>query len=189
DNGANVGPAKFFKANGGFRGAKRDLYEGGIREPLIAYWPDVIKPGQVSHHVAAAWDFLPTICEIAGVKASSKIDGISFLPTLVGKKQREHKLLYWEYYQYNYNWEKPGNKLPRNYLTNRAVRYGKWKAVQNHIYRNKNSKIELYNLYSDPSEKQNIANEHPKIIKKIRKLFKKESLPDPPYIPYTGKNK
>lgn len=188
DNGANAGPAQFFKANGVFRGAKRELYEGGIREPLIVYWPGVVIPGQVSHHITAAWDFLPTICEVAGINPSPKIDGISFLPTLVGRKQKDHLFLYWEYYQYNYNWNKPSNALPRNYLTARAVRYGKWKAVKNHIYTNKNAKIELYDLYSDSSEEHNVANDYPKMIDKIKMLFKNQSKLDPPYFPYTGEN-
>jgi arylsulfatase A-like enzyme len=191
DNGANLIDAKTFKSNGNLRGGKRSMYEGGIREPLIVYWKGKIKPNRVSHHITAAWDMLPTFCQVAHINSPKHIDGISFLPTLLGreKKQKDHKYLYWEYYQYNYNWHKSGNKLPRNYLTNRAVRFGKWKAVQNHIYRDKNAKIELYDLQTDPSEKHNIANEYHDVIKKVEQIFKKASVPDPPYFPFTKSGK
>jgi arylsulfatase A-like enzyme/glycerophosphoryl diester phosphodiesterase len=188
DNGANLIDAKTFKSNGNLRAGKRFLYEGGIREPLIAYWKGKIKSGQVSRHMTAAWDMLPTFCQLAQIKPSKHIDGISFLPTLLGeeKKQKEHKYLYWEYYQYNYNWYKPGNTLPRNYLTNRAVRFGKWAAVQNHLYRDKNSSIELYNLSTDLSEQNDVAKEHPALIKKVKGMFEKSSTLDPPFFPYVA---
>src|SRR5699024_8226634 len=109
---------------------------------------------------------------------------ISFLPTLFGEKQKGHDFLYWEYYQYNYNWYKPGNKLPRNYLTNRAARYGKWKGVQNHIYRDSNAPIELYDLSKDIGEQHDVAQSHPDIVNAIKEIFKKSSTPDAPFFPY-----
>lgn len=187
DNGANPGFAKFFKSNGILRGEKLSLYEGGIREPMIAYWPGKIKAGQTSDHITAAWDFLPTICQITGMQPSAKIDGISFLPTLQNKKQTNHSYLYWEYYDYNYNWEKPNNNLPRNWLETRAVRMGKWKAVQADMLKNKNATIELYDLEADPGEKNNIASAHPDMVKKATELFNTASTPDPPYFPYQKK--
>lgn len=184
DNGANRGFARFFKSNGPLRGTKRDLYEGGIREPMIAFWPGKIKAGKVSDHITAAWDFLPTLCELANVNIPDHIDGLSFLPVLTGKKQKDHDFLYWEYYQYNYNWYKKDDKLPRNYLTNRAVRYGKWKAVQNHMYRDKDAPIELYDLSTDIGEQHNVAEAHPDVIKKIKGFFEKSSTPNAPFFPY-----
>src|SRR5690606_12786018 len=83
DNGANRGFAEFFKSNGSFRGHKTTLYEGGIREPLIAYWPEKIAPGQVSDRVTAGWDLLPTLCEIASAPVPGSLDGISFRPTIL----------------------------------------------------------------------------------------------------------
>lgn len=186
DNGANIVDAKFFKSNGKLRGAKRFLYEGGIRMPFIAYWKGKIQPKQVSDHVITGWDVLPTFCQLAGTKPPKNIDGLSFAPTLFGKKQKGHDYLYWEYYQYNYNWYKPGDKLPRNYLTNRAVRYGKWKAVQNNIYRDKDAAIELYDLSTDIGEQNDVAKLHPDIIKKVNLFFKKSSRADAPFFPYTA---
>lgn len=186
DNGANLGEAKFFKSNGPFRDGKRFLYDGGIREPLIAYWPGKIKPGQISAHVTAAWDFMPTLCNIARINAPDSSDGISFLPTLRNQSQKKHEFLYWEYYQYNYNWYKPDNDLPRNYLTNRAIRYGKWKAVQNNIFEKKNASIELYDITTDKGEKNNIAKDHPDIVNKANELFSRSSQPDAPFFPYVA---
>ncbi len=184
DNGANLRFAKFFKSNGPLRGGKRDLYEGGIREPMIVFWPEKILPGSVSNHVTAAYDVLPTLCDIAEVKVPDHVDGLSFLPVLSGGKQNDHEFLYWEYYQYNYNWYKKGNTLPRNYLTNRAVRYGKWKGVQNNIYRDKEAVIELYDLSRDISEQNDVASLHPDVIKKIKEFFRKSNIPNAPFFPY-----
>ncbi len=184
DNGANPGFARFFKSNGEFRGAKRDMYEGGIRVPFIAYWPGKIKAGQQSSHVAAAWDILPTLCEIAGIKTAVSLDGISFLPALTGKKQRVHDYLYWEYYDYNYNWDKPNNKLPRNWLENAAVRMGNWKAVKKDLLKSPDAAIELYNLETDPGEQHDVAADNPKIMMQIQKIFLTASVPNAPYFPY-----
>lgn len=171
DNGANPAFARFFKSNGSLRGAKRDLYEGGIREPLIVCWPGKIKPGRTSGHVSAAWDLLPSVCEIAGAEAPTGIDGISFLPELLGKQQPEHEFLYWEYYEYNWNWGKNGNQQPRNWLESRAVRYGKWKAVKTRIFEDPQAPAELYDLEADRAETRNVAAEHPEIIKKVEDHF------------------
>lgn len=184
DNGANPAFAKFFQSNGALRGAKRDLYEGGIREPLIAYWPGHIEAGRESAHIAAAWDFSPTICQLAGVTVSDTIDGISLLPALLGKEQQEHPFLYWEYYGYNWNWGKPGNTALRNQLESRAARFGKWKAVQKGNFANDSSSIELYNLEVDVSETDNLSSEHPEIVAKARDYFESGSSSGSPYFPF-----
>ena len=86
----------FFKSSGPFRGNKRDLYEGGVRTPFIVQWPAKIKPNSKSNHVAAFWDIAPTLLEVAQAKPIKNTDGISFLPTLLGKKgQKEHEYLYY----------------------------------------------------------------------------------------------
>jgi arylsulfatase A-like enzyme len=160
------------------------MYEGGIHVPLIAYWPGKIKPGQQSNHIAAAWDILPTLCEAAGIKTDKSLDGISFLPTLTGRKQKPHDYLYWEYYEYNYNWDKPANKLPRNWLENAAVRMGKWKAVKKDLLKATQPVIELYDLENDPSEKSDVAAANPEVMKRIEKIFTEASIPNTPYFPY-----
>jgi len=184
DNGANMGFSNFFKSNGNLNGSKFGLNEGGIRVPLIVSWPGKIKPGQVSNHITASWDFLPTICQITGTKLLSKIDGISFLPMLFNKKQADHEYLYWEYYNYNYNWYEADNKLPRNFLQSMAIRYGKWKAIKNNLLNNIDSSVDLYDLEKDPGEKHNVANENHDIVKKINGFFKESSKSNTPYFPY-----
>ena len=152
EGGANP---EFFDSNGPLRGNKRDLYEGGIRVPLIVRWPGKVKPGALSHHVSAFWDFLPTFSELAGIENLPSGDGISMLPTLMGKpdKQNQHEFLYWEFHE-------RGSK--------QAVRMGDWKAVRF----NTSSKLELYNLKEDFSEEHDIAKDHPDIVIKIENYLK-----------------
>ena len=92
--------ADFFNSNGPLRGTKRDLYEGGIRVPMIAYWPGKIKADTTSGFVGAFWDVMPTLCEVSGAPEPDLTDGISFLPTLLGKTQNhQHDYLYWEFHE------------------------------------------------------------------------------------------
>jgi arylsulfatase A len=102
DNGPHVEGGNdpvFFNSNGGLKGFKRDLYEGGIRVPFIARWPGKIQPGTQSDHIAAHWDMFPTFCELANVTYEAEIDGISMVPALTGKKQTAHDYLYWEFHE------------------------------------------------------------------------------------------
>ncbi len=126
---------EFFNSNGPLKGHKRDLYEGGVRAPLLARWPGTIQAGSISDHVSAHWDMLPTFCELAGVNAPSDTDGISMVETLKGKPQNQqpHEYLYWEFYE-------RGGK--------RAVRFGDWKAIQQNINNDKDAPVELYKLSS-----------------------------------------
>src|SRR5205085_8869768 len=92
--------AEFFQSSGPLRGIKRDMYEGGIRVPMIARWPGKIKAGTVSDQVWAFWDFLPTAADLAGAKAPDGLDGISVAPTLLGRgEQKQHEALYWEFHE------------------------------------------------------------------------------------------
>ena len=152
DNGPHqeggVHPA-FFHSSGPFRGIKRDLYEGGIRVPMLVRWPGQIKPDSVSEQIWAFWDFLPTVAELAGAKAPEAIDGFSILPALLGKAQtQQHAFLYWEFHE-------GGSK--------QAVRMGDWKAIR----LDPGQPLELYNLETDPAERDNVANAHPEIIQRI----------------------
>jgi arylsulfatase A-like enzyme len=153
DNGPHReggGDPDFFDSNGLLRGIKRDLYEGGIRVPFIVRWPGKIKPGTTSEHISAFWDFLPTACDIAGVKKPDGIDGISCLPSLTGRgTQRAHEYLYWEFH------EGPGTK--------QAVRRGKWKGVRNLP----SAPIELYDLETDIGEERDIAADYPEEVKRV----------------------
>jgi len=145
---------KFFQSSGPLRGIKRDLYEGGIRVPLIVRWPGKIKEGTVSDRISAFWDFLPTAAEMARVKAPAPLDGLSLLPTLLGKPQtNQHDFLYWEFHERGFQ---------------QAARMGDWKAVRPKT----GAPLELYNLKTDEGEKQNIAAQHPEIVAKIEDYLK-----------------
>jgi arylsulfatase A-like enzyme len=145
---------KFFQSAGKLRGIKRDLYEGGIRVPMIVRWPGKIKPGQVSGQIWAFWDFLPTAAEIAGVKPPENIDGISMFPTLLGASQtNQHTFLYWEFHERGFQ---------------QAARMGDWKAVRPQA----DEKLELYNLKADVSETENVAEKNPEIVAKMDAYLK-----------------
>lgn len=147
----------FFNSGGGFKGFKRDLYEGGIREPFIVRWTNTIQPNSTNNHIGAFWDILPTFTDIAGVKSPKNIDGISFLSSLKGRaNQKTHGFLYWEFH------ENGGIQ---------AVRQGNWKAVKLNAAVDKNAEIELYDLSKDPQESKNIAKLFPEKAKELSKLM------------------
>ena len=171
DNGptpAGGADPKFFDGNGIYRGIKRDLYEGGIRAPMIAWWPGRIAAGSTTKHISAHWDVLPTFAELAGLKSPTGIDGISFAPTLLGKggKQKRHDHLYWEFYE-------QGGK--------QAVRQGDWKAVRTGLMKRPDAPIELYNLSVDPGEAKNVAAANPGVVKRMAAIIRNASTPDPNY--------
>jgi len=140
---------EYFDANGPLRGYKRDLYEGGIRVPTLACWPGKIKPGSVSDEPLAAYDWLPTACELAGVDAPEGIDGLSYVPMLVGQPQPSHEYLFWSY----------GPK--------KAVRKGKWKAV----IPGRDEPLELYDLDSDIGEQADLASQHPDLVAEMKRVI------------------
>lgn len=150
----------FFNSSAGLRGAKRDLYEAGIRTPFIANWPDKIPAGTTSSYIGAFWDLLPTFAEIAGALSPKSIDGISIVPTLLGKNnQRQHDFLYWEFH------ENGGRQ---------AVRMGNWKGVKYNAADDPDSPIQLYNLAMDRAEQNDVAAQHPDIVKKITAIIQRE---------------
>ncbi|HRO45696.1 arylsulfatase [Agriterribacter sp.] len=150
----------FFNSSGGFRGIKRDLYEGGIRTPVIAYWPAVITKPKVSGFTGAFWDFMPTFAAIAGAPVPPHTDGVSLLPTLSSKgKQKQHPFLYWEFHE-------DGGR--------QAVRMGEWKGVRLNVMKDPGSPLELYNLDSDRGETKNVAMENPRIVQSIQQIMQNE---------------
>jgi len=147
----------YFDSNGPLKGYKRDLYEGGVRVPMIAVWDGKIKPGTESNHISAFWDVMPTIAELAGIKIPENIDGISFLPTLLENEgQKQHDYLYWEFH------EKGGRK---------ALRKGDWKLVQYDVFTPEKTTTELYNLSTDIGEENNVAAENPKLFNELVELM------------------
>jgi arylsulfatase A len=147
----------YFNSNGDLRGYKRDLYEGGIRTPMLVRWPGMVKAGSKSDHISAFWDILPTFADITGAKIPDGLDGISFLPTLTGKKQKQHEYLYWEFHE-------QGGKV--------AVRMGNWKAVKLNIDKTSQGETELYDLSTDIGESNNVASANPKIVKRMEEIMK-----------------
>jgi arylsulfatase A-like enzyme len=144
---------KFFNSAGPLRGFKRAMTDGGIRVPMIVRWPTQIKPG-VNDHVWAFWDFLPTAAELTGAKPPQGIDGLSVVPTLLGKdEQKKHEFLYWEFHE-------GGSK--------QAVRHGNWKAIRLKL----GEALELYDVSKDISEEKNVAEQHPEVVKKIEDYLK-----------------
>ncbi len=145
-HGPNVHP----KTGVEFRGHKGRLYEGGLRIPMMVRWPGKIKAGRLSDHLWYFPDVLPTVAEFAKAKVPSDITGISIVPELlgeevVGRKQAQHKYLYWEL----------GSQT--------AVRMKNWKAVRP----KQNSPWELYDLSKDISETRDVSKEQAQILKQM----------------------
>jgi len=159
DNGPrkNSPTTEFFDSNGRLRGGKRDLYEGGLRVPMIARWLGTIPPGTQTDHISAFWDVLPTFAKMADQPFTDNIDGISFLPTLLeNNKQTTHELLYWEFH------EGEGAQ---------AIRQGKWKAVKNGVKTDSPSPLELYDLEADLGETQDLAAQYPQKARELDSLM------------------
>ena len=152
----------FFDSNGPLSGHKRSLTEGGIRVPMLARWPGKIKAGRTSAHASAFWDVFPTLCDLAELKTPEGLDGISFLPELLGQKQPQHEYLYWEFYE-------RGGK--------RAARKGNWKAVQRNLNQDPDSPILLFDLASDLGETKDLAAENPEIVAEMKRIFKEAHTP------------
>lgn len=156
DNGPHEeggGDPAFFRSAGGLRGIKRDLYEGGIRVPMIARWMGRIPAGRVSDHAWAHWDVLPTLAEVAGAAVPSGLDGMSMVRALRGTPQPTHPFFYWEFHERGFQ---------------QAVRMGSWKAVR----LKKDGALELYELGADPGEQHDMAAAHPEVVEKIERYMK-----------------
>jgi len=166
DNGphaAGGADPDYFNSNGIFRGYKRDLYEGGIRVPMVAVWPGKIEAGTQSDHVSAFWDFLPTVAELTDTPLPVETDGVSYLPSLLGQPgQKEHDYLYWEF-------TKRGGR--------KAIRVGQWKGVVNNLIEDPNALMELYDLSSDPGETKNLAQEYPEVVAELSTLMEQAGTP------------
>jgi arylsulfatase A-like enzyme len=150
DNGPHkegADPA-FHNSSGPLQGIKRSLHDGGIRVPAIARWPAKVKAGGVSDFAWAFWDFLPTAAEIAGTEAPRGLDGISIVPTLMGRKQEPHELLYWEFHEGTFT---------------QAARMGKWKAVRRGV----DGPVQVYDLSVDVAEAKDVAAEQADIARKM----------------------
>jgi arylsulfatase A-like enzyme len=161
--------ADFFDSNGPLRGRKRDLYEGGIRVPTIAWWPGRVPAGTVTSRVSGFQDYLPTFGELAGVAVSDH-DGISLVPTLLGRaaEQKAHDYLYFEFYE-------AGGK--------QAVVTERWKAVRLNWNANAAAPLELYDLLNDLGEAKNVAAQHPEIVREMEERMARSHTDHPGKTP------
>lgn len=161
EGGANP---EFFGSSGPFRGIKRDLYEGGIREPMIVWGPNRIQGGSKSEHISAFWDVMPTLAELIGAKLPNQLfDGISFLPTLLSKEgQKIHEYLYWEFH------EQGGRQ---------AIRKGNWKLIRQGVSKPESTWLELYDLSNDIHEDHNVLNDYPEKVKELVQLMNEAHTP------------
>jgi len=165
DNGGTRQQNEFFHSNKPFRGAKGQLYEGGIRVPMIVHWAGKTDAGRVSDVPWYFCDFLPTAAELAGARTPPGLDGKSVLPLIIGSSQPAHEHLYWEHYTYS-------RKLRRLNLDSRwqAVRMGEWKAVRP----SPSAPLELYNLAEDIGETRNLAADKPELVKRMEEIIAAE---------------
>lgn len=151
-----------FDPNGPLRGMKRDLYEGGIRVPLIARWPGTIAPGRTSDHIGYFGDMMATFCELSGAAQPAGTDSISIVPTLRGRPdQRSHDFLYWEFYERG---------------SAQAVRQGRWKAVRKPM---QTGRTELFDLTTDIGEKTDISAAHPDVVRRLEAAMTAAHTPHP----------
>lgn len=149
----------FFQSTANFRAFKGSIYEGGIRVPFIARWPGKIKAGTVSQLPAVFYDVLPTLCDIVKLEPPKSSDGVSLLPTFLGKgKQRKHEFLFWDF---------------NGYGGQQAVRLGDWKGLRRNLQQGQ-SKIELYNLANDIGEQYDVADKHPDLVRRVAAIMARE---------------
>ena len=152
-----------FNSSGELRGGKRDMWDGGVRTPMIAWWPGKIEAGRVTDHVSAFWDVSPTLRELAGAEPQADTDGLSMVPVLLGKGEQEmHEYIYWEFYEM-------GGK--------RAILKGKWKMILYKTNTELNPRVELFNRDLDPSEQNNVAAQHPEVVSELQRLMDRAHSP------------
>ena len=147
DNGPNAPFVKAIGSNGGLRGTKRQLYEGGIRAAMAVRWPGKIAAGVTSDLIWDMRDVFPTLCELAGTNTPDGLDGISVVPTLLGQPQRTREMHYWEIHS----------------PFQQAARFGNWKAIRFGTQ----EPLELYDLSNDRSETSDVSAQHPAVVKEL----------------------
>ena len=159
--------AAFFDGNGPLEGIKRDLNEGGIRVPTIAWWPGVTPAGATSDHVGHAADWLPTVADLAGSASPQGIDGVSFAPILAGATSAPSQPhLFFEFWEGPASWDRA------------AVRLGDWKYI-----RRGDGGEELYNLATDIGETTSLAASNPAKLAELRALADASGDGPPPVVP------
>ena len=173
DNGGGSKYDQLFNVSGKFRGFKHQFYEGGIKEPLIFYWDGKIKPGTVSDLPNYFADLMPTFAELANAEKylPENLDGISLVPTLLKTGlQKEHDYMYWELPAFDWD-----NNIYDPQGLQQAIRVKDWKLLRH----NTKEPWELYNLSSDPGEKNNIADQNPELVQELIQTIEKNRTESP----------
>ncbi len=166
DNGPHLeggADPDYFDSNGPLKGYKRDLYEGGIRVPMIVRYPGKIAPGSSSDHISAFWDVFPTLSDLVSGQEVPGSDGISMIPTLFNSgHQDEHTYLYWEFHE-------RGGRI--------AIRMNRWKAVKYNVLEEPDQNFELYDLHKDLGENNNVAEQNPAVMDQVNEIFQRARTP------------
>ncbi|MBL9210794.1 MAG: arylsulfatase [Opitutaceae bacterium] len=150
-----------FDSNAPLRGAKGDVFEGGLRAPLLVRWPGQVPAGKTSDLPCMFFDILPTLADLAGAPVPPRIDGVSLRPTLLGQRQELERMIYWEQYSGGFQ---------------QAVRWGQWKAIRRD---GTPASFELYDLSADPGEKTSVAAAQPTVVQRIEKYMADAHTPSP----------
>jgi arylsulfatase A-like enzyme len=153
---------KFFDSVGELRGAKGELYEGGIRVPCIVRWPGRIRPGTASDAVSGFEDWLPTLCAITGADLPDGIDGINLVEELAAPRHEGRPFLYREF---------PG------YGGQQSLRKGRWKAIRTQLAKSLGP-TQLFDLINDPGEQQNVAAQHPSVVAELESAMREAHVPN-----------
>jgi len=145
----------FFDPNGPLRGYKRDLYEGGIRVPLIAWWPERVQPG-VSEHTGSFADFMATCADLSGAQLPGGLDSFSLASVFLGRGWvTEHNYLYWEFHEAGFS--------------QAVLLEGRWKGIR---LKRMDAPIEVYDLRKDPGEERDLALDEPGVVRRVEQLFR-----------------
>lgn len=162
-----------FNPSGPLRGLKRSLTDGGIRVPMIAWWPNTISPGSKTDHVAYFGDWMATCAELAGFKTPDHCDSISFLPTLLNESERQakHEFLYWEFHEGGFR--------------QAALYQGRWKGIRSG---SPTAPLILYDQWNDIGEVSNVASAHPDIASKITQFLDSARTDSPQWLPKWAAN-
>ena len=158
DNGGHYGITKQWP----LRSGKGSYYEGGIREPMFAYWQGKVKSGTTTDVPVTSIDFFPTLLDLAKIEipGGKKLDGTSLWPVMSANSNLEERPLFWHFPIYLQAYVKEGDPTQDPLFRTRpgsAVRFGDWKLIQYFEYND----IELYNLKEDVGEKRNLAETYP----------------------------
>jgi len=172
DNGGPEGPeGPFFETNGGLRGYKGSLWEGGLRVPMVVRWPGRVPAGRTDATPCYFADFLPTAAAIAGVKAPA-VDGVSLMPAITGRGRVKPRTLYWE----QSRWDSKTGLLREETLA-QAVRQDRWKAIRS----KPGAPLALYDLAADPHEDNDVAAANPKAITALERYLASARVPPRPH--------